>query len=1328
MDFYPWDLSMFDKQNSKATSPFCSQNPEANMASAEGKTLKIGMRVEVRDKGTPGTVAYVGTTLFSSGKWIGVVLDDPKGKNNGTVQGKKYFDSPDNHGIFIRQSQLNILEDSTPVTVPVTPSAPKSGLPHATPRSKLPQTPAEQSAKKSNRLSGIRPPSSKSIENLAGSDGSGRSTPTGDATPTATPKGLKTPGSSSQETIKPPVKSIAKAVAAEAPERKVSQVPNTQTSAAQISGMSKSIDSQMFGLQQQQEMDGLKAEVKDLEEKLETIKIKRAEDKTKLKEAEKMKIQLQQLQEYKTRMQETQQDLQRQLQASKKEAKDSQDAFERYKDEMSDLAETVEMAALDKEMAEEKAETLQVEVETLKERCEELNVDMEIMKNEMAEPSDGAANSYQVKQLEQQNERLKEALVKLRDLSNNEKHENQSLNKQLEQIKAENKTLAKDKEKLAAEVMELQNEAIDLKEQVDAALGAEEMVERLTEQNLAMEEQIQSLEEEKTDLEQLHEMNEELQENARHEELELREEVDLANSKFRESQRKLEAVGETIADYENTVSKFRDLVAQLQESNRELRSRAAETEHKGDTPTMEAFDFKTKFAETKAYAKAIDMELRKLDVDQCNKHVDLLKSFMPENFLRRGSDHDALLLYLLIPRLQCKAELLARQAREKFSPEETIERADVVKSSRSEQFSFANGFIHQLAVLGTILGEYKSALDSCSPDLFVKIGTLLPEIAVHEKSVDYYIDLLRNDRLDENVSLEALEKSIAYFQHLYNVHLAQETSDCTLLMADQSRVLLAACDCISMDITRLKLLLQGGQETSDICILLRELESQNNATKVAARKIKRRTPQPGSSGTNPLSFSKEVEESLTLASKNLENIVKSLQFIAKGGAKQAALLTEGEGVAPKKMEELAFHATDVVYGKDDDGPFNSLRASFKVAASAISSIAEAMENGEYDFDGTHAKKAVPPIVARGNAVRGELSDVEHVKFRLEAKDEDIKELKKLLKLKQEELSEQQVRVGLIERKLENSGKDSDDRVEKVQRKLDEANLMLKKKEKEFDETFDALQSDIDSLENEKSELKERLKMLSKKALIEGLTQKSAGISASPGGAVTPPSPGGSPVRTIVGDSPLLLQQISSLREALKFVKHENIRLKGEKMKVKLAGLPDLQVPKKPTGLKSNTGFIPLGELPVEIQGGQDLQKLSKQTNSLMNEVCRLSCTPMVVDITKRRQATVPAIEKASPASQLIQSASEVIRLQKQADELQVKITTMLAQTRNGGQVKADFSSFPSPAYSKVLEERTKDTQLVGRIRIPAEQGKGGDVIPVLLQPDQLRRIHSQFVS
>ncbi len=54
-----------------------------------------------------------------------------------------------------------------------------------------------------------------------------------------------------------------------------------------------------------------------------------------------------------------------------------------------------------------------MEVDQLKEKLEEVSLDLQIMKEEVQQVgTEGGATSYQVKQLEQQNERLKEALVK----------------------------------------------------------------------------------------------------------------------------------------------------------------------------------------------------------------------------------------------------------------------------------------------------------------------------------------------------------------------------------------------------------------------------------------------------------------------------------------------------------------------------------------------------------------------------------------------------------------------------------------------------------------------------------------------------------------------------------------------------------------------------------------------------------------------------------------------------------------------------------------------------------------------------------------------------
>ena len=58
-------------------------------------------------------------------------------------------------------------------------------------------------------------------------------------------------------------------------------------------------------------------------------------------------------------------------------------------------------------------------------------------------------------------------------------------------------------------------------------------MELLTERNLQLEEKVGEMQENLDDLEAMNEMNEELQENARESEMELREELDMANAKVR---------------------------------------------------------------------------------------------------------------------------------------------------------------------------------------------------------------------------------------------------------------------------------------------------------------------------------------------------------------------------------------------------------------------------------------------------------------------------------------------------------------------------------------------------------------------------------------------------------------------------------------------------------------------------------------------------------------------------------------------------------------------------------------------------------------------------
>lgn len=45
-----------------------------------------------------GILRYCGATQFAQGIWAGVELEEPLGKNDGTLKGVVYFKCPRNHG------------------------------------------------------------------------------------------------------------------------------------------------------------------------------------------------------------------------------------------------------------------------------------------------------------------------------------------------------------------------------------------------------------------------------------------------------------------------------------------------------------------------------------------------------------------------------------------------------------------------------------------------------------------------------------------------------------------------------------------------------------------------------------------------------------------------------------------------------------------------------------------------------------------------------------------------------------------------------------------------------------------------------------------------------------------------------------------------------------------------------------------------------------------------------------------------------------------------------------------------------------------------------
>ncbi len=73
--------------------------------------IEIGRRCEVsvpNQVAKRGVVKFKGNVKFADGLWVGVKYDEPFGKNDGSVNGVRYFEAPNNYGAFVRPIHVKV--------------------------------------------------------------------------------------------------------------------------------------------------------------------------------------------------------------------------------------------------------------------------------------------------------------------------------------------------------------------------------------------------------------------------------------------------------------------------------------------------------------------------------------------------------------------------------------------------------------------------------------------------------------------------------------------------------------------------------------------------------------------------------------------------------------------------------------------------------------------------------------------------------------------------------------------------------------------------------------------------------------------------------------------------------------------------------------------------------------------------------------------------------------------------------------------------------------------------------------------------------------------
>jgi hypothetical protein len=108
------DLSSYSINNkidlNKKNIPNNDNSPNSINENIYPSHLILDQLVQIRGRdltsNIEGIIKFIGHTEFSSGYWIGIVLIDNSGKNDGSVNGVNYFTCDEGKGLFVRASQI----------------------------------------------------------------------------------------------------------------------------------------------------------------------------------------------------------------------------------------------------------------------------------------------------------------------------------------------------------------------------------------------------------------------------------------------------------------------------------------------------------------------------------------------------------------------------------------------------------------------------------------------------------------------------------------------------------------------------------------------------------------------------------------------------------------------------------------------------------------------------------------------------------------------------------------------------------------------------------------------------------------------------------------------------------------------------------------------------------------------------------------------------------------------------------------------------------------------------------------------------------------------
>ena len=863
-------------------------------------------------------------------------------------------------------------------------------------------------------------------------------------------------------------------------------------------------------------------EIEDLKTKMRLMEKKRMEDREKLKALDKIQVERDKFESIIQKLQAKYQPQQQEVTELRKQLKESATRLEELETKHEEHDTLLEMATLDREMAEETTEVMRTELEALKQKGEELELEVEVLREENAELSSEMTPEEKTSQgwlqMERNNERLREALIRLRDMTQQTeselRDEIKSLGEDVKELASVKEHYDMVKEKLAQSEAGIE----DLREQLDNALGAEDMIEELGTKNENLTEQVEELKLAIEDLESLKELNDELEINHVETEKEMQEELDFKDNVISEQARRAAQQEEAMEDMDYTLSRFRELVTNLQSDLEDMRASHAVTETESEqlnsrSRAMADLNMKLQVSAAKTQVKTIDLELRRLDAQEASEHLAIVQLFLPDAY---QADRDSVLALLRFRRVAFKASLIHGFVKEKVNGQ--------LPSGHEDDIFAACDVLDKLSWVSAMCERFVNSINHCTPEEFAKYEGALYELEPVERALNSWIDSLRRDELKEKQCASELQRTIALLSHLGEVHIAPNLASYadeihmrSLVMQNQLENAAAAMSAIK---TMVQTIIPSQGEEDELAEhFSRKSEfviTQTRSAKVVIGKAVR--------------FLEDLKtRSLSLIPDTLDAFSKCESFTQEVGDLTRrigfdlhTLLHEEGRIEPFtyiEVQSTVQQTTLTIFATSDTDLFSTSTTKLRTLSTHLNDLSSLTTSLELTQE---FERLPPPWVLRSQ----ELGSTKHVppdaEDELRRLKEENHERARLIALRDQTLEESSVKIELLESRMRDAGK-KNDRITELERRVEEA----RKREAELAESVESRDKELAGLEAERDRWRK---------VAEGATAVGA---VSSGGT----KEGAERAVATAKELDALRLEIANLQAAVRFLREDNRRIR-----------------------------------------------------------------------------------------------------------------------------------------------------------------------------------------